>query len=273
MAHKIVCLLSSLGLALAFAGCGKRGTVSIDIDAGDQGEATIDAEAPRPDPGPTPVGPYVQPAPAQLDPPPNYRLRPDTPLVAFQPARDVVEIQVFGHAYRPIQAIAEGDEGERSIALLVGPDRRVEVAAAGFHAIIAGAANSAGDIMVCWNTLNGATSEYSPDTPDPARGMTLRCRLVHRDESLGPEHQIRVPTVGCWIRKVVPLRDDTFRLLYKGDDGWFEARADRDTHGVHEARFDGAAWSTPRLIVPVPDPAATEATTERIFVHPPAAAP
>lgn len=215
--------------------------------------------------------PYVQPAPVQLDPPPNYRLRPDTPLVGFHADRDVVEFPVFGDQTRPVQALLAGPLGERALAVLVGPNRQVVFAEPGFHLAPTGASDPHGDLMLCWNTLNGATSRYSPTTPDPSRGMTLRCRLMHLDESLEPTQQIRVPTVGCWIRKLLPLRGGGFRLLYKGDDGWFEARNDKPDHGIYESRYVAGAWTTPMLIVPVPDPAATQEITERVITPPPPA--
>jgi hypothetical protein len=248
MRHRPPCFALTTLLALALSACLGDGTIQ-------------------------PPGPYTQPAPAQLDPPPRYRLRPNTPLVGFNRERTVVEFPVAGDENRPLHALLAGANGQRKLAVLVGLDRHVVFAEPGFHLPPAGAADAEGDLMLCWNTLNGATSPHSPTTPDPSRGMTLHCRLLHADESLGPTRQIEVPTVGCWISKLVALPGGGFRLLYKGDDGWFEARYEKPEHGVYETFYAAGTWSPPALVVPVPDPTATQEIEERVTVDPPVAPP
>lgn len=203
------------------------------------------------DTGTTPTDqPYVPPAPVQLTPPVGVDWEPGTPpFVRFQADYETIEVRVEGSIYRPIRTIRVDELGRNRLELVTGDDgAAVVIAEPGFHLGAVGATQTDGTIMVCWNTLTGETSDYSPTTPDPARGMALHCRTYH-DGELSEPTRIRANTVGCWIRRLVALPDGGFRLLYKGDDGWFEA-SENPIHGVYESRF-ASAWSVPTLLIPV----------------------
>lgn len=198
-------------------------------------------------------GNYVPPEPVQLTPPRGIILDHGV-NTSFNVEVPIFEIAVPGSKYKPMQAELAGSDGKRVLSVLVADDRKVEFAEADFHMTPAAATQVNGDIMICWNTLTGTSSEYNPNSPDPARGMALYCRLLRDDNTLSPRHRIHVPTVGAWLTKVAALDDGGFRLLYKGDDGWFEADHTNPLHGVYEAYYADGTWTTPSLVVPVPNP-------------------
>jgi len=195
---------------------------------------------------------YVAPKPAQLTPPPSVTREPGNPAVTFQAQAEVVEVPVAGNAFRPIRAATgSATDGRRRLELVINNDGdAVTFADEDWHIFPTGSAGPDGSMMLCWNTLTGESSEYSPDAPDPARGMALNCRLF-KDGQLQPTERIRVPTVGCWIRRVVALGNESYRLLYKGDDGWFEAGS-KPNHGVYEVYYSQGRWTEPALLIPVP---------------------
>lgn len=212
------------------------------LSAGCEREPHADAE-----------GPYVPPEPAQLTPPSSVVPIEGVSTVTFHAGEEAVEAAVAGSLYRPIRAMRVDEEGRRRLEIFTSDEGdTVTFAEADFHLLPTGATSDDGTIMLCWNTLTGESSEFSPDAPDPARGMALHCR-TNDEGALGPVARIRAPTVGTWIRRLVALPGGEFRLLYKGDDGWFEA-GDDPAHGVYEAYYRDGEWTSPTLLIPIPSP-------------------
>lgn len=193
--------------------------------------------------------PYEPPAPVQLTPPPSVKREPGDPTVKPRMDRNDVQLPTAGHAYRPL-IVSHDEEARREISITIDNNGETAVVAeSGFHILPTSAAQEDGRIMICWNTLTGEKSEYSGMMPDPARGMSAYCRQL-KDGVLGQTHLIRSPTVGCWIKQVIAMPDGRFRLIYKGDDGWFSAEQ-KPLHGTYSVFFENGAWTTPELKVPV----------------------
>jgi hypothetical protein len=211
-------------------------------------------ERSRPTPAPDDSNePYVPPTDVQLTPPEGRTS--DTPTVGMNTTRKVVDLDVDGAGNRKLRATLVGDQGQRSLAVALPDESLIEFARADFHVTTVAAADESGNLMICWNTLTGRTTAYSPNSPDPATGMALHCRRLDAQNQLASAVRIPSPTVGCWIQQVVALPGGGFRLLYTGDDGWFDGDPKNPLHGTYEAYFDADTWTKPQLLLPVPDPA------------------
>jgi hypothetical protein len=169
-------------------------------------------------------------------------------LYRFDTTRPEISVPIVGEAGGQLIGRLRDTVGRRELSY------RGEVfAPADWHLPPAAAVAMGGTMLVCFNTLTGASSPLTAQgVPDPSRGMTLTCRTRTAAGVWSAPTTLRATTRGVWLQRVFAREDGTFRVLYFGDDGYLVGpRA--EGHGVFETIYANGVLSPPRLVVPAVD--------------------
>lgn len=173
--------------------------------------------------------------------PKKYRFSIDTATREYQ-------YSVHGHASSSVSGILSSAEGARKIVYRGGKDGKCNstVAESDWNLPPEAVMNQAGQVLICWNFLDGADTEQTlGPMPDPQNGVQLLCSFYDANCSL----QINAIRIGnkeedpnlfypvAWLRRITAQADGTFTIEFLYESGWFSSPT-LPGHGTYRQKFD-----------------------------------
>ncbi|MFH1529447.1 MAG: hypothetical protein ABIK09_01800 [Pseudomonadota bacterium] len=170
-------------------------------------------------------------------------------LFAMETTPELLELTLHGTSQERLAGRLADPDGRREI-VFYGGQRAAPLVLfrADWLLPAVGAANRAGEMLVCVNRLVGAPSALTRGpVPDPAGGVDLACRWR---ATRGWTRELRVPrrdTAALWLNDVVAQKDGSFRVTFSKDSTGLLVDDPTRDEGVYRVRFDSGRFGEPEL--------------------------